>query len=58
LFDPACLPAHIQGRLMLGGYWLCPDELRHKIDRWHELVESDAAVAKGQLDLMVTVMVR
>jgi len=58
LFDPARLPARVQARLMLGGYWLCPDELRQKVDRWQELDELGAAMAENQLDVMVTVMGR
>jgi hypothetical protein len=58
LFDSARLPVHIQDRLMLGGYWISPDELRQTVDRWQDLDELDAAVAENQLDLMVKVMVR
>lgn len=58
MFDPARLPAPVQHRLMLAGYWWSPPELRQKLDRWQELDEADAAAAEGQLDLIVAVQAR
>lgn len=58
MFDPSALPPRVQGSLMLVGYWLCPQELRGKVDRWPELDEEEAAAAENDLGLMAAVMAR
>jgi hypothetical protein len=50
--DPACLPGPVRDRLAVIGYWVCPPDLRDRVEGWDELDKDEAAVAYNDLCLM------